>query len=170
MTADEGHIAQSRTTSTVDFASRLSIERKWIVTGSEYFDYSTHVTDLSAPTRHLLGLDADSTQSLNIPSAQRQSVDSQPTVGVIVPSPNSKKRKRRTADAVSSSLASQRWSVEELEDLTRLGNLFCFLGTEPFATSRLKFSADVMKPLRTNQFGSVQRMQSLMRSLLIRHE
>ena len=87
----------------------------------------------------------------------------------MVPSP-SKKRKRRMVDSSNSQQMPQRWYPEEIEDLTRLGSLFSFIGVEPFATLRTKYSSDVMKPLRGDQFGSVQRLHNLMKTLLVRHE
>lgn len=87
----------------------------------------------------------------------------------MVPSP-SKKRKRQPVDIPANFRVPQRWYPEEIEDLTRLGSLFAFIGVEPFATVRTRYSFEVMRPLRLDQFGSVRRLHNLMKILLIRHE
>jgi hypothetical protein len=147
--ADEGHVAGDKSSNAMRLASSLSVERRWVVSGSKLIPYP-HTTKLTvvAPTKHLQqGGEAESEPVPFNASRSRPPIRHVPSTG-------------------------NQWSTRDIDDATRIGVMIGgFLGAEPFRSST-NFQEMVTSLLRAKtgpKFRAVRRMRYLMSSMMVKH-
>ncbi|TDL24898.1 hypothetical protein BD410DRAFT_851421 [Rickenella mellea] len=147
LVVDEGHNAGTSSSVLTAFAKQLSVERRWIVTGT--------------PTTNLRGLGFGQ-NSEALPDEQ-EDVLPEPDVGTPIPHP-----KRSTDD-----LAVRVWTSEDGRDLRKFANMMInFLGVPRFAVEPKTFSCLVRTPLFDPdgpQSGAVDVLTQVMSSVMVRH-
>ena len=152
---DEGHVSSSLSSILVPFAKLLSVERRWIVTGT--------------PTTNLLGLSLGNRTSDNEyeiqpnDAADHRSVDFDDSSSA------------RTSPSIPDTLAKKPriWNKYDREDLNKLGNMIThFIALPQFTADSKLMSNSVVDPLlasRGPQPGAVQVLNQLMEMVMIRH-
>lgn len=163
---DEGHVSATSTTLLVPFVKMLSIERRWIVTGT--------------PTSNLLGLDFGSHTPLVEEDADAMEVDDEPGSPVHESSastpPSSEEQQSSTPDpaaVVPDGVALGRiWTKTDREDLKKLGHMIGhFVGVAQFEHDRA-MTTQFVDPLlcpKGPQPGSIQVLTQVMEMVMIRH-
>ncbi|KIM48685.1 hypothetical protein M413DRAFT_437870 [Hebeloma cylindrosporum] len=156
---DEGHVSSSLTSILVPFAKLLSVERRWIVTGT--------------PTTNLLGLSlgnrsSDDGNELQPDGAAGRpdqhfpvDVDDSPSMQISPSIPDDFGQKPRI------------WNRYDREDLNKLGNMIThFIALPQFTAEPKLMSNSVVEPLLTStgpQPGAIQVLNQLMEMVMIRH-
>lgn len=140
---DEGHVSAFASTNLDHFAQMLSVERRWIVTGT--------------PTTNLLGLGLGK----NTETKKPDDVDQGYTLQAESPDdPNSVAHIRR-------------WTSYDREDLHKLGVMMTrFLGVPRFATDSKYFATHVTAALFGPQGphpGAIRVLNQVMEMIMIRH-
>jgi len=147
---DEGHVHGNDQTRLSNIAQLLSIERRWIVTGT--------------PTSDLLGL------SFGSPSEDL----SEGNQDMACPNGNSEMPDSSSALPNDSLRVSHRWTSSERESLRRLGTMIAgFLQVPQFAASRKLFAMQVIQPLFGPDgplVGAVFVLKQIMSRIMIRHQ
>ncbi|KAJ7264890.1 P-loop containing nucleoside triphosphate hydrolase protein [Mycena haematopus] len=149
---DEGHVSASLSTVLTPFTKTLSVERRWVVTGT--------------PTTNLLGL--------NLGKKINGDVESTPSeVSDVVPS-RAPSESPETVDADESPSSALRvWTQDDGEDLTKLGNMIAhFVGVPQLLANPQLFGSHVRDPLldrRGPRTGAVEVLMQLMSSVMFRH-
>ncbi|KAK6910808.1 hypothetical protein I203_104841 [Kwoniella mangroviensis CBS 8507] len=142
---DEGHTAQSKLTNSMTFARQLSVERRWLVSGT--------------PTRHLQQGGEAELESIDVIHSPDVSRTTTPTANDV----------HVDGEALTVHRA---WNQLELEDAYRIGRMIGgFLAAEPFKTEG-GFERNVIAPLKNKEgpsFGAVRRMKYIMNSLMVKH-
>jgi SNF2-related domain len=157
---DEGHIHGTDRTNISKVASLLSVERRWLVTGT--------------PTTNLLGINLRSSEAfaeLQYPEGQSEEEDLLPAWEALNPG---------TPDqngihvANSEGLAPRTWTRYDREDLRRLGTMMItFLQIPRFAAENGVFSNLVVRSLFGSsgpQPGAIQVLTQVMNGIMIRHQ
>ncbi|KAG6812075.1 hypothetical protein H0H92_004541 [Tricholoma furcatifolium] len=152
---DEGHISASISTILTPFTKLLSVERRWIVTGT--------------PTRNLLGLSLGENSSANAQAkhenAEVEDDDSEMDVDRGSPS---------SSDFSNIDMAPPRvWTKDDREDLSKLSKMIShFIAIPQFTASPKLLSSNVIEPLLDPlgpQPGAIQVLIQVMESIMIRH-
>jgi len=126
---DEGHVHGNDQTQLSNIAQLLSIERRWIVTGTPTSDLLG--LSFGSPSKYL----SESNQDLACLNGSKDEGDSE------VPDSS-------TAQPNDLLRVSRRWTSSERESLRRLGTMIAgFLQVPQFAASRKSFSMQVIQPL-----------------------
>lgn len=140
---DEGHVSASISSTLLHFAKSLSVEHRWIVTGT--------------PTTNLLGL-AFGTSSTE--AASDGLADSAPL-------DDSEDELEDSGDRV------RLWTNYDREDLRKLGSMFAnFLGVQQFAANPKLFTTHVTDALLNPSgplTGAIPLLTQLMSFIMIRH-
>jgi len=154
---DEGHIHGTDKTNISKVASLLSVERRWLVTGT--------------PTTNLLGINLRSSEAfaeLQYPEDQSEEEDLLPAWEDLNPGTPSSDRPN------SEGLAPRTWTRYDREDLRRLGTMMItFLQIPMFAAENGLFSNLVVRSLFGSsgpQPGAIQVLTQVMNSIMIRHQ
>lgn len=168
---DEGHVAATMNTSLTSFARKLSVERRWIVTGT--------------PTTNLLGLSFGR-------GAQTGGLDEEPS-GEWGPQGPGEKSAMKGVDGLepdvidpavptsseiskeegANGLQPRRWTRYDGEDLRKFSNMISyFLGVPQYAADPRTFYNIVKAPLLEPSGpapGSIQVLEQVMQSYMYRH-
>ncbi|KAJ7633078.1 P-loop containing nucleoside triphosphate hydrolase protein [Roridomyces roridus] len=147
---DEGHVSASLTTNLTFFVNSLSVERRWIVTGT--------------PTTNLLGLNLGKNLAPEFDDERLEGVEE-------VNSPD-EELGSYDEDKVS---PPRIWNKHDAQDLTQLGNMIAhFLGVRQLLANggsviktHLK---DALLDKNGPRIGAVEILQQLMASVMIRHQ
>lgn len=158
---DEGHVSSSLSTNLVPFAKMLSVERRWIVTGTP----TTNLLGLSLGSKTAVEPDecAMDVMDLCFPSnysADSQRVQSLPFASPPLPTPLPI-TKHRT------------WTKYDREDLVKLGNMIThFIAVPQFSADPKLVSTHVIEPLLDPQgprSGAIQVLNQVMKMTMVRH-
>ncbi|KAI9508447.1 P-loop containing nucleoside triphosphate hydrolase protein [Russula earlei] len=160
LVVDEGHVHGADRTNISKVASLLSVERRWLVTGT--------------PTTHLLGINLRSSEGiaeLQYPEGQSEEEDLLPAWEDLNPgTPSQNGAHPVNADG----LAARTWTKYDREDLRRLGTMMItFLQMPRFAAEIGSFGNLVVRSLFGNngpQPGAIQVLTQVMNSIMIRHQ
>lgn len=154
LVVDEGHIYGTDKTNMSKVASLLSVERRWLVTGT--------------PTTNLLGINLRSSEEgpeLQYPDDKFED-DFLPTLDELDLGPLV-----QSADTV---VPSRIWTKYDREDLRRLGTMMItFLQIPRFTAESRLFSSHVVQPLFNNSGpkpGAIQVLTQVMNCIMIRHQ
>lgn len=161
---DEGHIHGTDKTNISKVASLLSVERRWLVTGT--------------PTTNLLGINLRSSEvgpELQYPDDKSASEDD------FLPAwddldPGSKSPGQNNVHIITNAEAfpPRIWTRYDREDLRRLGTMMItFLQIPRFATESRLFSSHVVHSLFGSngpQPGAIQVLTQVMSYIMIRHQ
>ena len=148
---DEGHVSATLSTTLVPFAKLLSVERRWIVTGT--------------PTTNLLGL------SFGINSKEKEEfraweVDEESDEATEV-------NEMLMVDSSTSRESTRIWSKYDREDLNKLGNMIAhFIAVPQFYADPRLVASHVIEPLLDGtgpRPGSIQVLNQVMEMIMIRH-
>jgi hypothetical protein len=156
---DEGHVHGTDKTNISKVASLLSVERRWLVTGT--------------PTTNLLGINLRSSEV----DAELQYPDDQPEDDLLPAwddlDPGSLSR-NGVCVANAEVLPPRTWSKYDREDLRRLGTMMItFLQIPRFATESQLFTSHVVQSLFGTsgpQPGAIQVLTQVMNCIMIRHQ
>ncbi|TFK36351.1 hypothetical protein BDQ12DRAFT_686775 [Crucibulum laeve] len=173
---DEGHVSASLSTILIPFTKRLSVERRWIVTGT--------------PTTNLLGLSLGKKTSEEAASQMEDQDKSMEDlfgneipvlmdVGDSPPSPSSSAGSSTTSSRRGSvslpleSLSARVWNKYDREDLNKLGNMIThFIAVPQFTADSKLVQTHVTEPLLDAggpRPGSIQVLNQVMEMIMIRH-
>ncbi len=160
---DEGHIHGTDKTNISKVASLLSVERRWLVTGT--------------PTTNLLGINLRSSElgpELQYPD------DKSPSEDDFLPAwddldPGSESPDQNSVHIANAEVLQPRiWTRYDREDLRRLGTMMiAFLQIPRFAAESRLFSSHVVHSLFGHsgpQPGSIQVLTQVMNYIMIRHQ
>ncbi|WWC90504.1 uncharacterized protein L201_005440 [Kwoniella dendrophila CBS 6074] len=140
---DEGHTAQSKLANSMIFARNLSVERRWLVSGT--------------PTRHLQQGGETELESLEVPNSHQATRSFTPTIAT---------------NAHDTPIVRRPWDQFDLEDASRMGRMIGgYLAAEPFKTEG-GFEKNVVAPLKKRQgplYGAVRRLKYIMDGIMVKH-
>ncbi|WWC71430.1 uncharacterized protein I206_105386 [Kwoniella pini CBS 10737] len=140
---DEGHTAHSKISNSMIFSRQLSVERRWLVSGT--------------PTRHLQQGGEIELEEMNAELARNHT--------------NSETHPQNPVETRANGIG-RAWDKFDLEDAYRIGRMIGgFLAAEPFKTEG-GFERNVIAPLRNKEgpsFGAVRRMKYIMNGLMVKH-
>lgn len=161
---DEGHVAANTNTNLVPFAKLLSVERRWIVTGTpttnllglsfgqagQTIPGSSGVSETARPVDEVEAVDLDATEENDDNS------EGEPNMGPSVP------------------MRARRWTSKlDGEDLRKLGNMMCnFLGVPQYVADPRAFSTLVKAPLLEPSGpapGAIKVLEQVMSGYMFRH-
>jgi len=144
---DEGHVSATLSNILVPFAKLLSVERRWIITGT--------------PTTNLLGLGLGS-------KVIQSSEEDQATDESRTPSPRS-----TPPPSSPAALHTRVWNKYDREDLNKLGNMIThFISVPQFSADSKLISTHVTEPLldpNGPRSGAIQVLNRVMEMVMIRH-
>ncbi|KZT02347.1 uncharacterized protein LAESUDRAFT_685590, partial [Laetiporus sulphureus 93-53] len=147
LVVDEGHISGAVDTSFMQFAKALSVERRWIVTGT--------------PTTNLLGLHFGEGSELQYP-------DDPPTDTTL-----SSEENTPFDESVDPDIVARQWTADDRQDLRKLSIMISqFLGMRQFAAEAHLFDTHVIQPLMNRPTpcpGAIKVLTQVMESVMIRH-
>lgn len=159
---DEGHVSASISTILTPFTKLLSIERRWIVTGT--------------PTTNLLGLSLGKKISEEAQSQVEDDLDE------FVPGddePTESQDSSETFSRANSTLSLDTevplriWNKYDREDLNKLGKMIThFISVQQFAADPKLIQTHIIEPLldqRGPRFGAIQVLTQVMEMIMIRH-
>ena len=151
---DEGHVSASLVSNMTPFAQLLSIERRWVVTGT--------------PTTNLLGLSFGQSSELEVRDGEELEYepDSDPDID-----PDSASVTTSTSDNVT---VAREWTQYDREDLRKLDNMAThFVGIPQFKAEPGVFFSSVTTalfgPQRLPLPGAIQVLKQVMQTVMIRH-
>lgn len=157
---DEGHVSSTLSTNLVPFAKILSVERRWIVTGT--------------PTTNLLGLSLGTKTAEPVPtthvdwSSIEDAEEASGTTSSISTAVNS------PAGSPPPNFPGKRiWNKYDREDLSKLGNMIShFIAVPQFSADSKLISSHVIEPLLDPsgpRNGAIQVLNQVMGMAMIRH-
>ncbi|KAG5341489.1 hypothetical protein C0989_010062 [Termitomyces sp. Mn162] len=165
---DEGHVSASLSTILTPFVKMMSVERRWIVTGT--------------PTRNLLGLSLGekSTEvarqqaevdrnAFDTDSFDIDSEDSCPTEDLS----GSRSRSQTPYFTNIDSMPARVWTKHDREDLGKLGKMIShFIAVPQFMANPKLVTTHIIEPLldpRGPRPGAIQVLNQVMETIMIRH-
>jgi hypothetical protein len=164
---DEGHVSSTSATKLVPFVELLSIERRWIVTGT--------------PTTNLLGLSFGN-KANNELGADEQLEASYITedTDIIMKSPTSSSSHSSPSIPPQSDICQppplemgRIWTKDDRVDLTKLGSMISkFLAVPQFNADLKLYTTRVVDPLLHSggpRPGAIQVLKQVMETVMIRH-
>ncbi|EIN07069.1 hypothetical protein PUNSTDRAFT_104552 [Punctularia strigosozonata HHB-11173 SS5] len=153
---DEGHVSATVATTLTPFAKLLSVERRWIVTGT--------------PTTNMLGF------SFGSISQNRDTVtDHDDSLLVPTEALDGLEDEHEGHDDVNvgADNTSRRWTLEDRQDLHKLATMIShFLSVPQFATTPKLFTTHVIAPLfdiNGPRAGPIQVLEQVMQMAMVRH-
>ncbi|KAH0583511.1 hypothetical protein H2248_009138 [Termitomyces sp. 'cryptogamus'] len=159
---DEGHVSASLSTILTPFVKMMSVERRWIVTGT--------------PTRNLLGLSLGE-KSTEVARQQAEvdrnafdidSEDSCPTEDL-----SGSRSRSRTPYTNIDSMPARVWTKHDREDLGKLGKMIShFIAVPQFMANPKLVTTHIIEPLldpRGPRPGAIQVLNQVMETIMIRH-
>jgi hypothetical protein len=160
LVVDEGHVHGTDRTNISKVASLLSVERRWLVTGT--------------PTTNLLGINLrspENTADLQYPEDQSEADDLLPPWEDL----DSGTPDQNSAHIANAEVLTPRvWTRYDREDLRRLGTMMItFLQIPRFAADARLFSNLVVHSLFGSsgpQPGAIQVLTQVMNNIMIRHQ
>jgi hypothetical protein len=155
---DEGHVSAAIDTNLTWFAKLLSVERRWIVTGT--------------PTTNLLGLSFGGTsQSLGLASEDTDASVNPTSIASFEGGESDPMGDRE--DDTSTDPVSRSWNIEDRHDLHKLSAMIGqFLSVTQFVAAPKLFSTHVIAPLFDKagpQPGAVHVLEQVMQMVMVRH-
>lgn len=157
---DEGHVSASISTVLTPFTKLLSIERRWIVTGT--------------PTTNLLGLSLG--KKINEAQGQVEDESNEFTVDdeLIRSQDSSENLSRASSSLPSDPEAPLRiWNKYDREDLNKLGKMIThFIAVPQFAADPKLVQTHIIEPLLDRcgpRFGAITVLTQVMEITMIRH-
>ncbi|KAF9469380.1 P-loop containing nucleoside triphosphate hydrolase protein [Collybia nuda] len=152
---DEGHVSASLSTILTPFTKQLSVERRWIVTGT--------------PTTNLLGL------SLGKKISEDTRVQEDDAKGDLFldvehsPTPS----RSRTGTPPGEDLPQRIWNKYDREDLNKLGKMIThFIAVPQFSADSKLVQTHIMEPLLDPEgprYGAIEVLTKVMEMIMIRH-
>ncbi|KAI0343105.1 hypothetical protein BDW22DRAFT_1356676 [Trametopsis cervina] len=174
---DEGHVSATTTTDLMTLVMNLSVERKWIVTGTPTtnmmglrFGEDSEAMSQSLEKRHLLQASSHTvTQDVNSHDGFEGPVDESGNT-----EQNSSAVSIDNIDLFYPVDGSVRhWTAMDRSDLMKLSKMLSsFLQVPQFATDPKLFTVQVVTPLMDHtgpRYGAVQVLMQVMQSVMIRH-
>ena len=166
---DEGHVSATLSTTLVPFAKLLSVERRWIVTGT--------------PTTNLLGLsfgtksnEMGDSQLDCTKAAESKDVENGEKDELLVWEVDDESDEMMEIDEMlvdSSREPSRIWSKYDRGDLNKLGNMIAhFIAVPQFHADPKLVASHVIEPLLDGtgpRPGSIQVLNQVMEMVMIRH-
>ncbi|KAK7038234.1 helicase C-terminal domain-containing protein [Favolaschia claudopus] len=154
---DEGHVSASLTTALTPFVKTLSVERRWIVTGTP----TTNLLGLSLGKKDSEGLDmAPGEASEDLSNSSRAASEGPETA-------------QDDDDALTAAPVPRIWTKDDGEDLKRLGNMIThFVGVPQLLANPQLFTTQVKNALldkRGPRFGATEVLTQVMSSVMFRH-
>ncbi|KAJ7772943.1 SNF2 family N-terminal domain-containing protein [Mycena maculata] len=150
---DEGHVSSSTSTELNRFMRILSVERRWIVTGT--------------PTTNLLGLNLGKNMNETFASPSQSSNE----LPSRAPSEGPESDQFSVVDDLS---APRVWDKDDGEDLTKLGNMITYFLRVPQLLANPKIISthikDALLDKRGPRPGAIEVLKQLMSSVMIRHQ
>ncbi|PCH37686.1 hypothetical protein WOLCODRAFT_95637 [Wolfiporia cocos MD-104 SS10] len=141
---DEGHVSADRTTNLTALTKALSVERKWIVTGT--------------PTTNLLGLNFGQGSELQYPETSE---------------PDESADQVEEQERVELGLVAREWTTDDRDDLRKLGAMIThFLAVPRFANDQRAINKLVIEPLMEHPCprpGAIKVLEQIMSMIMIRH-
>ena len=161
---DEGHVSSSLSSNLVPFAKLLSVERRWIVTGTP----TTNLLGLSLGSKVITDDELVAPSPDNMDATAPHEVSTPPASNR--PSPTSSPSPASSPPPVSKT---RPWNKYDREDLNKLGNMIThFIAVPQFSADPKLVATHVVEPLLDPQgprAGSVQVLNQLMETVMIRH-
>jgi SNF2-related domain len=150
---DEGHVSASMSTNLTPFAQLLSIERRWIVTGT--------------PTTNLLGLSFGQSSEVEVKDDDALDYDAE-----LEPDHDGTSVSTSSSDNVVA--VARKWTKYDREDLRKLDNMATqFVGVPHFKAEPGVFHSNVTMALFGHQGspepGAIRVLEQVMQSIMIRH-
>jgi hypothetical protein len=164
---DEGHVSATISTSLVPFAKLLSVERRWIVTGT--------------PTTNLLGLSfgtkssemGDCTKAAENKDVEDREKEEFQAWEVDGESDEMTEVDEMQMDSSTSRESTRIWSKYDREDLNKLGSMIAhFIAVPKFHADPRLVASHVIEPLLDGtgpRPGSIQVLNQVMDMVMIRH-
>lgn len=187
---DEGHVSATLSTSLVPFAKLLSVERRWIVTGTP----TTNLLGLSLGTKSSETGDTKATESQDIEDREKEDfrsweVDDEDDETMEVDgtqmgsfashestlslSPAMLTTSLPAAEAHQTSSEKRVWNKYDRGDLNKLGNMIThFVAVPQFYADPKLVTSHVIEPLLDStgpRPGSIQVLNQVMEMIMIRH-
>jgi hypothetical protein len=156
---DEGHVSSSLTSILVPFAKLLSVELRWIMTGT--------------PTSNLLGLSLGNKSSEDGNEAQLNDIPGEANQPSFMDGNDSSSS--RTSPSIPDALPKKPriWNKYDREDLKKLGNMIThFIALPHFNADPKLMSNSVIDPLLAPvgpRPGAIQVLNQVMEMVMIRH-
>jgi hypothetical protein len=154
LVVDEGHVTSATSTNLTEFSRSISVERRWIVTGT--------------PTTNLLGLSfgqhTEQNEAFNGASESPSSSTSDTSPSV--PPSNYDESENHTETA-------RRWTADDREDLRKLATMMTHFLKVPHFTANPKLLNHVISPLLDSQGprpGAIHVLIQVMTMTMIRHQ
>ncbi|KAG6849539.1 hypothetical protein H0H93_007627 [Arthromyces matolae] len=157
---DEGHVSASLSTILTPFVKSLSVEKRWIVTGT--------------PTTNLLGLSLGENSSQQVTDTDQVTSELE-TEDMDLDEPLSGPSSRSETPAFSNidNALPRIWTKHDREDLGKLGKMVShFIAVPQFSASPRLMTTHVIDPLLDSngpQPGAIQVLNQIMQSIMIRH-
>ena len=152
---DEGHVSATLSTTLVPFAKALSVERRWIVTGT--------------PTTNLLGLSLGDSQL----DCTKDAEDREKEGGLDEESDEMTEVGEMQVDSSTRHESIRIWNKHDREDLNKLGNMIThFIAVPQFHADPKLVASHVVEPLLDGtgpRPGSIQVLNQVMEMIMIRH-
>ncbi|RDB22176.1 putative ATP-dependent helicase C23E6.02 [Hypsizygus marmoreus] len=158
---DEGHVSASLSTILTPFTKLLSVERRWIVTGT--------------PTTNLLGLSLGkhSTEQQEVSEGKEDYFDTCDAEEKSVDMSNPPSQSDSPEPANDDDAPSRIWSKDDREDLRKLGKMIThFLSVPQFSGNTKLVSTHIIDPLLDQcgpRTGAIQILNQVMEMIMIRH-
>ena len=160
---DEGHVSATLSTTLVPFAKLLSVERRWIVTGTP----TTNLLGLSFGTKSSEKGDSqlDCTKAAEKGEFRAWEVDGE--------SDEMTEVDEMQMDSSTSRESTRIWSKYDREDLNKLGSMIAhFIAVPMFQAKPRLVASHVIEPLLDGtgpRPGSIQVLNQVMEMVMIRH-
>ena len=167
---DEGHVSATLSTALVPFAKLLSVERRWIVTGTP----TTNLLGLSFGTKSSeMDSQPDRTKGAGSKDVGDREKDELPAWEVDEESDGMMEIDEMLADSSSGRESTRIWSKYDRGDLNKLGNMIAhFIAVPQFHADPKLVASHVIEPLLNGtgpRPGSIQVLNQVMEMIMIRH-
>ena len=168
---DEGHVSATLSTTLVPFTKLLSVERRWIVTGTP----TTNLLGLSFGTKSSEMGDSqlDRTKAAgnkNVKDREKEEVRARE---MDEESDEMEADEMQTVNSSTSRESTRIWSKYDREDLNKLGNMIAhFIAVPQFHADPKLVASHVIEPLLDGtgpRPGSIQVLNQVMEMIMIRH-
>ncbi|KAF9484636.1 hypothetical protein BDN70DRAFT_872149 [Pholiota conissans] len=172
---DEGHVSSSLSSNLVPFVKILSIERRWIVTGTP----TTNLLGLSLGRKAVSEQKSDtlkpntSQDDPNIIMESPSSVSASSNISSAPPSLTGSTSPQQSAAGITEPDKVRIWNQHDRGDLMKLGHMIShFLAVPQFNADPKLMTSHVIEPLLDSSgplTGSIQVLKQVMAMVMIRH-